>query len=150
MKTRVLQQRRVEKSGKRLMNPSTYIPTRVCMLEPQRILLISRRQMKISESTIEAMKKDLTSLKGLTENKLSKYYQVVFKVKANRSFTQKGILVRMGKGKGKITHVGTYLRPNQICIELYPVISPINYNLVRKLVCRYISKYTFLSMYPSI
>jgi len=126
------------------------MPACVGSSNPKRILLRSSRQLKLGEKSLDTMKKDLTSLKGLTENKLSKYFHIVFHLKVNRSFTHKGILVRMGKGKGKITHVGTYLRPNQICAELYPRMYPINYNLVKKLLYRYISKYTFLSMHPTL
>ena len=45
-------------------------------------------------------------------------FQIIFTVLPNKPFTKKGILVRMGKGKGKIDHFSCNVKSGTICIIL--------------------------------
>lgn len=141
-----LQQRRVNKSSVRLMNPSRYIPIQTSRIDPERLLLLSAKQAFLTEKRLEEMKKDMLTPKGLTGGVFAKNWRIVFHLNATKIFTKKGILVRMGKGKGKISAVGTYLRPNQLCIELVSKSAPVDYSYGMQALLRYLSKYSFL--YP--
>ena len=91
---------------------------------------------------------DLTTPKGLTGGKLNLigYYLIKFTIIPNKILTTKGILVRMGKGKGKVKTYVKYLTPGTRCIELIPREGVVqNYNLTNKILKKLISKYSFLS-----
>jgi len=66
------------------------------------------------EMRLEQFKQIRTDLVKL----LGGLYQIVFTVLPNKPFTKKGILVRMGKGKGKIDHFSCNIKSGTICINL--------------------------------
>jgi len=49
---------------------------------------------------------------------VSGQFQIIFTVLPNKPFTKKGILVRMGKGKGKIDHFSCKITSGTVCILL--------------------------------
>lgn len=51
-------------------------------------------------------------------NFVSGQFQIIFTVLPNKPFTKKGILVRMGKGKGKIDHFSCKITSGTVCILL--------------------------------
>lgn len=65
--------------------------------------------------------------------------KIVFSVFPNKPFTKKGILVRMGKGKGKIDHFSCNVTSGTICLILG---GPADTLLLDK----FIRKYPFLSL----
>lgn len=84
------------------------------------IIIYAKRNKKITKELLETMKKDLNSI-VILGSKINKLFQIVTKIRPNVTFTQKGILVRMGKGKGKIKTIGLYLVSGTICFQLIPI-----------------------------
>jgi len=101
------------------------------------------RSRKITQELIERLKLDLL----ITETpygKLSKLFSIQMKIKTNKVVTTKGILVRMGHGKGKIKTRLVYVTKGTVIIEIkkYDPSTTITSNLLTK----YFKKYPFLSL----
>lgn len=76
-----------------------------------------KRNKFITEEEINSLKQELNNL-IIRGGKLTKYFKLRFKIKPNKVLTRKGILIRMGKGKGKIKTTGINMRKNSIYLEL--------------------------------
>lgn len=140
-----LTQKKVIILKKRTSNSDIKVPNRNI------IKIIAKKAFRITELHIKSIKNDLLSPKGLTLGKLTKFFDIKFFLKPNKTITQKGILVRMGKGKGKIKSTGLFITPDQVCILLIPLTSNIeNYNYIKKILNKFISKYSFFSYRESL
>ena len=133
-----------------IMNPSIFTLLNTIkpvngVVQMSKILIYSKRFTKVTVGKIDAMRWDMFSPKGLLGNRLSKYYHIIYEIPVNRVFTAKGILVRMGKGIGTKVNEGTYIRPGRLIVELDSRTSPIDLELVRKLLNKYIVRYPFLT-----
>lgn len=127
------------------------------------ILIITKQQYRLSEEQINSIKIDLENPKGLLKGKLTKIFKFKYLISTNKVLTSKGILVRMGKGKGKFKTKIIYLTKGTVCIELIPwPVSDISKNIpygssenddllvVRNILDKFISKYTFFKYFISI
>lgn len=114
-------------------------------LEKNYISIYANKKKRITQEEIKSIQTDILSSKGLTMGKLIKLYNCNFTIIPNKILTNKGILVRMGKGKGKVKTYVKYLTQGTICIELIQKnkgkISPIVISNLKKLK----KKYTYLS-----
>lgn len=101
----------------------------------EEIALITKKRILITEAQYKIMKSDL--IKGLQLEGLN--IPIIFKFHPSKPFTSKGILVRMGKGKGKIKYYGTYLPENTICVIIRVKEKPNYLN-------NFIKKYSFIKV----
>lgn len=99
-------------------------------------VLYANRTYRITEEQIKAIRNDIQQTKNITKKSIK------ILLNCNRILTIKGILVRMGKGKGKIRTRAQYLVPGTNCIIIQTPRSPIISKLINKL----LKKYTFLSI----
>lgn len=76
---------------------------------------------------------------------VSGQFQIIFTVLPNKPFTKKGILVRMGKGKGKIDHFSCKLTSGTICILLVSKIRENKEEIRETIKNKLERKYPFLS-----
>ena len=115
--------------------------------------VIANRNKRLTQEQINAVKQDLKNPKYFNL-KLSKYFDIYFKLTPNKVLTQKGILVRMGKGKGKIRTKAIYLLKNRVYIELKlkQVLSNISLSqsYMHILFSKFLRKYTFFSIRTSL
>lgn len=110
------------------------------------IYIYANKNYRITEDIIKSMKNDLLVLKGLTNGKLLKFFLIRILIVPNKLLTSKGILVRMGKGKAKVTSKAIYLTKDCNCIELIPLPNiSIPKILTSKLLKKFTNKYSFLS-----
>jgi ribosomal protein L16/L10AE len=95
------------------------------------------------EMRLEQFKQIRTDLGKL----VSGQYQIIFTVLPNKSFTKKGILVRMGKGKGKIDHFSSNVKAGTICIILVSKTSnnEMRDTIIENIENKILIKYPFLS-----
>lgn len=131
----------------KLISPSTDLTVKniTTGLFGQHIIIYAKKNYRITEEQIKAINTDLITPKGLTEGKLIKDFKIKITIVPNKVLTKKGILVRMGKGKGKIKTYAKYLTEGTICIELRFKSKKLSLNLVQKILKKFIKKYTFLS-----
>lgn len=117
-----------------------------------RIVIYTNRMIRISEELINSIDKDLINIKGLTKGRLSKIFKIEIRITANKTLTNKGILVRMGGGKAKTRTNVYYSTIGRPSIIFTPIKSntPINQILVLKLLSKFITKYPFFSFYLSL
>lgn len=97
------------------------------------------------EMRLEQFKQIRTDLVKL----LAGQYQIIFTVLPNKPFTKKGILVRMGKGKGKIDHFSCNIKSGTICIKLVsknPIEIETKKLITENLKNKILVKYSFLSL----
>ena len=107
------------------------------------IALYANKDVEMKLEQFKQIRTDLVKL-------LSGQFQIIFTVLPNKPFTKKGILVRMGKGKGKIDHFSCNLQSGTICIKLVPK----NSNtlvfekelIMEKIRNKILVKYSFLSL----
>lgn len=141
IKGKIVTQKRV----KRLIKRKSIVGIREERKSRGYINIIAKKNYRITEEKIKAIKNDLLTPKGLTEGKLLKLFKIKFNFIPNKSLTRKGILTRMGRGKGKSYTHGFYLTPGFILINLIPKSSNLSLNLINKLLFRFCLKYSFLS-----
>lgn len=135
-----LRQKRVLKLKRRNINIGE------SRLKKDYIILYANKNHRVTEEQIKTIKTDLTIPKGLIGGKLIKNYKIKITMVPNKILTNKGILVRMGKGKGKIKTYVKYLTVGTICIELISLpLNNISKNIIEKILKKFISKFTFLS-----
>lgn len=139
MKILGLRQKRVIKLKRRNINISEYRKYK------NTISIIANKNYRITEEQFKSIKIDLLNQKGLTEGKLTKIFKIKILIKLNKILTNKGILVRMGKGKAKIKTKVFYLTKGIPSIILIPNTSFINLNLITKILNKFCKKYTFFS-----
>ena len=75
------------------------------------IAIVANKNLKLTLDDFKIIKLDLSRI-------CQGNFDIIYNIFPNRSFTKKGILVRMGKGKGKIDTFGTIIRENKVCIIL--------------------------------
>lgn len=124
--------------------------------------IITKRNKKITQEQIITIKQDLNNSSTFTSwgGKLSKYFDIIIKIKPNKVITNKGILVRMGKGKGKIKTKAIFVLKNKVCMELIQkdinnrkIINLIKglklnkeINLINFLFTKFLKKYTYFKI----
>lgn len=114
-------------------------------INKDQIIIFANRNVRITQEQIKSIKTDLTSIKGLSGGKLN-FFNIKFNILPNKVLTNKGILVRMGKGKGKIKTLAKYLTKDTRCIELIPKKNILlNYKVIYKILTKFTKKYTFFS-----
>lgn len=115
--------------------------------------IIAKRNKKLTQEQINTIKQDLNNPKYF-KFKLTKLFNIYMKLKPNKVFTNKGILIRMGKGKGKIKTKGIFLIKNMVCIELKlkEIKNNINFtpSYINLLFSKFLRKYTFFSIRTSL
>lgn len=136
---RFLGQKRVVRLKKRTINIGEYRNNK------NYICIIAKKNYRVTEEQIKSIKADLINLKGLTNSKLTKFFNIKILMVPNKILTRKGILVRMGGGKAKVKTKVLYITKGTNCIELIPYNSNYNKTVVIKLLNKFISKYTFLT-----
>lgn len=97
------------------------------------------------EMRLELFKQIRTDLLKL----LAGQFNIIFSVLPNKPYTKKGILVRMGKGKGKIDHYSCKIKSGTVCIKL---VSKVKLEKERKNIIintlknKFLVKFSFLSL----
>lgn len=138
MTTLGIRQKRVNKLKRRTINIGEY------RKKKELICIIAKKNYRITEEQLKSIKIDLLTPKGLTEGKLTKYLKIKILIQPNKILTNKGILVRMGKGKAKTKTNIFYITKGYPCIVLNPI-SSLNINLISKILKNFCKKYTFFS-----
>lgn len=99
---------------------------KVINIEDKKLIIgiIGKRNKKITQEQINTIRQDINNIQSPTQiinlggGKITKYFEIKIKMKPNKVITNKGILVRMGKGKGKIKTKAIYILKDMVCIEL--------------------------------
>ena len=137
LKTR---QKRVVKLKKRNINIGGYRNVK------DYICIIAKKNHRITEEQLKSIKMDILTPKGLLGGKLIKLFKIKLMMKPNKVLTNKGILVRMGKGKGKVKTNVLYLTTGSICIILKPKIhNSLNPSIISKNLKKFLLKYSFFT-----
>ncbi len=104
------------------------------------IALFANQDVEMRLEQFKQIKTDLAKLVlGL--------FKIIFTVLPNKPFTKKGILVRMGKGKGKIDHFSSNVKSGTICIILVSKTTnnEMRETIIDKIENKVLIKYPFLS-----
>jgi ribosomal protein L16/L10AE len=110
------------------------------------ICIIAKKNHRITEEQLKSIKMDTLTPKGLLEGKLIKIFKIKIMMKPNKVLTNKGILVRMGKGKGKVKTNVLYLTTGSVCIILKPKNNiTLNTSVISKILNKFILKYSFFT-----
>lgn len=100
------------------------------------LIIFTKRNKRLTEESIKTLSKDISIFKS---------FNIISKLPLpNKVITQKGILVRMGKGKGKIKTKVLNITPGQILFELIPISN--SSGVSKTLFFKFFRKYTFLGM----
>lgn len=126
MKKKIYTQKQIKKIGPRrgiFINNNKLQKKEILVGSGNKLLLtigiVAKRNKKITQEQINTIKQDLHNIKSVGfGGKITKYFEIIIKKKPNKVITSKGILVRMGKGKGKIKTKAIYLLKDIVCIEL--------------------------------
>ena len=89
---------------------------RVNITTPGHISIYVKKSVTLSIEQFKNIKSDLTQIFSTTPISPMK---VIFLVTPNKPVTSKGILIRMGKGKGKIVSFCRKIPQGTVCILLY-------------------------------
>lgn len=115
--------------------------------------IIAKRNKKLTQEQINTIKQDLNNPKYF-KLKLTKFFKIFIKLKPCKVITNKGILIRMGKGKGKIKTKAIYLLKNMVCIELKLKDIKNNFNItssyINILFSKFLKKYTYFTIRTSL
>lgn len=85
------------------------------------IAIYANKDVEIRLEQLKQIKSDLTRANAaLGGGSMGGQFKIIFSVFPNKPFTKKGILVRMGKGKGKIDHFSCNITSGTICLILMP------------------------------
>lgn len=127
---------RLNKGGRK-QRGKKLLKSRVNITYPQHSWAIyANKDVEMRLEQFKQIKSDLTKL-------LSGQFQIIFNVLPNKPFTKKGILVRMGKGKGKIDHFSCNIQSGTVCILL---VSKLKEKEIREtVVSKFERKYPFLT-----
>ena len=77
------------------------------------VAIYANKNVEIRLEQLKQIKSDLTRAN-------TSLFKIIFSVFPNKPFTKKGVLVRMGKGKGKIDHFSCNITSGTICLILIP------------------------------
>lgn len=104
------------------------------------IAIYANKEVEMRLEQFKQLRSDLGKI-------LSGQFQIKFTVLPNKPFTKKGILVRMGKGKGKIDHFSTKIESGTICLILVSktLNNEIRERIIENLENKIFVKYPFLS-----
>lgn len=102
------------------------------------IALYANKNKEMRLEQFKQIKSDLTKL-------VNGLFKIIFTVYPNKTLSKKGILVRMGKGKGKIDHFSHFINTGTICVILVPKTNNLD-NKLPKFIPKIIRKYPFLSV----
>lgn len=111
------------------------------------IQLIAKRKKRITKEELKVLRTDIMQKNGLLKGLLNKDYKIIIIIKATKDVTSKGILGRMGKGKGKVITQEAVVLKGQRIIILKPRrnnedgLKTSSGNLIRKL----LRKYTYMT-----
>lgn len=100
------------------------------------IAIFAKKNKNIKLEEFKQIKTDLTKL-------VNGQFNIIFTVSPNKTYTRKGILVRMGKGKGKISYLSHYITAGTILLILIPKTPFVQFSSNESIN----SKYTFLSKF---
>ncbi len=109
------------------------------------LALFAKINKEIKLEEFKQIKSDLTKL-------VNGLFKIVFTVAPNKTYTKKGILVRMGKGKGKIDHFSYNITSGTIFILLVPksnigdIITGDTVNNKYNFINKFIRKYPYLAV----
>lgn len=110
------------------------------------IAIYANKDVEIRLEQLKQIKSDLTRANA------GGLFKIMFTVFPNKPFTKKGILVRMGKGKGKIDHFSCKITSGTICLILIPptpIKGGIDQLTLGPFIKKFERKYPFLSFkYP--
>lgn len=121
--------------------------------------IIAKRNKILTQEQINSIKQDLNNPQYTQRSwggKISKYFEIKIKIKPNKIITKKGILVRMGRGKGKIQTKAINIIKNMVCIELKQKdkknkkILNIKGILINNIFKKFLKKYTFLTLISNL
>ena len=112
--------------------------------------IYSKNHVHLPKRMVERMKLDLLTI-NTPFGKISKLYSFNINFTSNKVLTSKGILVRMGHGKGKISDRFTYIPRFGVIITIRPKGRTLNdikrYTSIGKLTFyKYFKKYPFLGL----
>lgn len=88
------------------------------VLKSRRNIIGKRENIRIYLKEERIISLDQFKIIRLDLSKLFPSSEFLFRILPNKSFSKKGLLVRMGKGKGKIDSFGTILAEGTILIEI--------------------------------
>lgn len=126
--------------GGRKQRGKNKLKSRVNITYPQKTLaLVANIEIEMKLEQFKQLKSDLTKL-------LLGEFKIIFTVSPNKPFTKKGILVRMGKGKGKIDHFSCKITRGTICVILVPKLNDGDLETIKPKLIAKLSKYPFLSL----
>lgn len=109
------------------------------------LALFAKINKEIKLEEFKQIKSDLTKL-------VNGLFKIVFTVSPNKTYSKKGILVRMGKGKGKIDHFSYNITSGTIFILLVPksgmgeIITGETINNKYLFINKFIRKYPYLAV----
>lgn len=127
---------RLNKGGRK-QRGKKLLKSRVNITYPQHSWAIcAKKDVDIRLEQLKQIRTDLTRL-------LSGQYQIIFTRLPNKPFTKKGLLVRMGKGKGKIDHFSCNVKSGTVCIIL--VLKDTKAEIRETIVSKFEKKYPFLT-----
>lgn len=102
---------RLNKGGRK-QRGKKLLKSRVNITYPiKSIAIYANKDVEIKLEQFKQIKLDLTKL-------LLGQFHIIFNILPNKPYTKKGILVRMGKGKGKIDHFSCNVQSGTVCITL--------------------------------
>ena len=128
---------RLNKGGRK-QRGRKQIKSRVNITHPiNTIGIYAKKDVEMKLEQFKQIKSDLTKL-------VSGQFQIIFTVFPNKPFSKKGVLVRMGKGKGKIDHFSCNVITGTRCIILKPKIGE-GIELRETIKNKFERKYPFLS-----
>ena len=106
------------KLNKRKQRGKKQLKSRVNITYPiNSIAICAKKDVEIRLEQLKQIKLDLVK---------TNLFKIIFLIFPNKPITKKGILVRMGKGKGKIDHFSCKITTGTICILLKPKNVPKN------------------------
>lgn len=110
----------------------------------------TKKFVRLTENKIKKIKKDLMSQTGLLKGLLLKEFSIIELIKYPNIRTNKGILVRMGKGKGKIIENYIDLKLGDPVLELKQKVNHVTKETeglikIKLLLNKIKKKYPFLS-----
>ena len=127
---------RLNKGGRK-QRGKKLLKSRVNITYPQQSWgIYANKDVEMKLEQFKQIKSDLTKL-------LSGQFKIIFKILPNKPFTKKGILVRMGKGKGKIDHFSCNVQSGTVCIILVSKESKVE--IRETIVSNFERKYPFLT-----
>ena len=127
---------RLNKGGRK-QRGKKLLKSRVNITYPQHSWAIfANKDVEMRLEQFKQIRSDLTKL-------LAGQFQIIFTILPNKPFTKKGILVRMGKGKGKIDHFSCNVQSGTVCIIL---VSKVKEKEIRDtIISKFERKYPFLT-----